>query len=107
MTEVDEYINVDRMVLDEKSYENILVYTISYKKCMDAKPLRIRFNKVGEIIKIYNGIRYLKLSNSYSLYNEVYYRILNAIFDRMSYLINKKNGITDSINHKNYQKNQN
>ena len=36
---------------------------------MDAKPLHIRFNKVDEIIKIYDGIRCLELSNSY---NEVY-----------------------------------
>ena len=43
---------------------------------MDAKPFRIRFNKVDGIIKIYNGIRYLKLPNSY---NEVYCRIYNEI----------------------------
>ena len=42
--EVDD-INADRILLDEKSYENILVYNILYKKFMDAKPLRIRFNK--------------------------------------------------------------
>ena len=65
---------------------------------MDAKPLRIRFNKVDGKIKIYNGIRFLELSNSYDLYNEVYYRIYNAIFDRINYLISKKSGITDSIN---------
>ena len=39
---------------------------------MDAKPLRIRFNKVDGIINIYDGIRYLELPNSY---NEVYYKI--------------------------------
>ena len=58
--EVDEYINVDRILLDEKSYENILVYNILYKKFVDAKPLRIRFNKVDGKIKIYNGIRFLE-----------------------------------------------
>ena len=36
------------------------------------QPFCISFNKVDEIIEIYNGIRYLELSNSY---NEVYYRI--------------------------------
>ena len=54
---------------------------------MDPKPLHIRFDKVERIIKIYDGIRYLKLSNSY---NEIYYkintRIYNAIFDRINYL---------------------
>ena len=38
---------------------------------MDAKPLGIRFNKVGGIFKIYNGIRHFELSNLYNLYNEV------------------------------------
>ena len=52
-------INVDRILLDEKSYKNILVYNILYKKFMDAKPFRIRFNKVDDIIKLYDGIRYL------------------------------------------------
>ena len=54
---------------------------------MDAKPLYIRFDKVDRIIKIYDGIRYLKLSNSY---NKIYYkintRIYNATFDRINYL---------------------
>ena len=54
---------------------------------MDAKSLRIRFDKVDRIIKIYDWIRYLGLSN---FYNEVYYwinsRIYNEIFDRINYL---------------------
>ena len=58
-----EDINVDNIFLDENTYENILVYNILYKTFMDAKPLRIRFDKVDEIIKIYNGIRYLELSD--------------------------------------------
>ena len=80
-----EDIDVGNILLDEKSYENILVYNILYKKFMDAKPLLIRFDKVDGIIKIYHGIRYLDLSNSY---NEFYYRINsrihNAIFDRIN-----------------------
>ena len=82
-----EDINVDNILLDKTSYENILVYNNLYKKCMDVKPLDIRFDKVDQIIKIYDGIRYLELSNSY---NEVYYRInsriYNAIFHRINYL---------------------
>ena len=38
--EVDEYINVDKVLLGEKSYENILAYNISWNKFMDAKPLQ-------------------------------------------------------------------
>ena len=58
--EVDEYIDVGRILLDEKSYKNILVYNILYKKFMDAKPFCIRFNKIDGIITIYKGIRYLE-----------------------------------------------
>ena len=36
-----ENINVHNILLDEKSYENILVYNILYTKFIDAKPLRI------------------------------------------------------------------
>ena len=54
--EVDDDINVDRILLDEKSCENILVYNILYKKYLDAKPLRIRFNKADGIIKIYDEL---------------------------------------------------
>ena len=83
-----EDINVDNVFLDENTYENILVYNILHKTFMDAKPLRNRFDKVDELIKIYNGIRYLELSHSY---NGVYYGInsgiYNAIFDRINYLI--------------------
>ena len=41
----------------EKSYENILIYGISYKIFMGAKPLRIRFNKIDRFIKIYDGTK--------------------------------------------------
>ena len=58
-------INFDRILLDRKSYANILVYNILYKKYMEANPLRNRFNKADGITKIYDGIRYLELSNSY------------------------------------------
>ena len=74
--EVDEDISVDRILLDEispKIFQFIRFYT---KKSMHAKPLRIRFNKADRITKIYNGIKYLKLSNSY---HKFYYRIYNVI----------------------------
>ena len=45
---------------------------------MDAKPLRIWFDEVDGIIKIYDEIRYLKLFNSY---NELYYRINSRIIN--------------------------
>ena len=41
-----EYFDFD-ILLDKKSYENILVYNISYKTLTGAIPLCIRFNKVS------------------------------------------------------------
>ena len=38
---------------DKKSYENILIYDISFKTLIDSKPLRIRFFKTDGIIIIY------------------------------------------------------
>ena len=92
-------INADNILLDKKSYENVLVDNILYKKFMDTKPLRIKFNKVEGLIKIYNEIRYLELFN---LYGAITARInfrYNAIFDKINYLISKKSGITESITH--------
>ena len=80
--EVDDDTNIDRILLDEKPYKNILVYNILYKKFMDTKPLCIRFNKVDGIIRIYDEIRYLELSN---LYNKVFYKII--LEDIMQFLI--------------------
>ena len=57
-------INVNNILLDKKSYENIKVYKILYKNFIDPMPLCIRFDKVDRIIKTYDGIRYLELSNT-------------------------------------------
>ena len=43
--------------MDEKSYENILLNKISYKSLIDSKPLRVRFDKIDRIVKIYDGSR--------------------------------------------------
>ena len=47
--------------MDEKSYENILVYNIWYKKLIDYKPLCIRFDKIDGFIRVYDRTRYLVL----------------------------------------------
>ena len=76
--------------MDEKSYENILVYKISYKNLIGAKSMRIRLDKIDGFIRIYNGKRYLVLFGT-----EKY----DAIFNRISYLIGVKSGITYVISH--------
>ena len=59
-----EDFNIDNILIDEKSYKNILVYNISYKSLIDAKPLPIRFDKMDGFILVYDEIRYLVLIGS-------------------------------------------
>ena len=75
------YMISHNVLLDEKQYEIILVYNISYK----TKPLRIRFDKIDGLISVYDETRYLVF---FSL--EKY----DAIYKRIRYLIGVKNGIT-------------
>ena len=57
---------------------------------MVPKSLRIRFDEIDGFIKIYDGIRYLVL------FGPGWY---DAFFNRIKYLVRKKSGITDNINH--------
>ena len=81
------------ILLDKKLYkekdENILIYDISYKTSTNAKPWRMRFNKIDAFIKTHNGIRCLVLFD---------YGWFDKMSDRIKYLISEKSGITDSIN---------
>ena len=77
----------DNILLDEKSCKNILILNILYKTFMGKKLWRIWFGKIDGFITIDDGIRFLVLLKC------------NEIYDRIRYLINKKSGITDSINH--------
>ena len=76
--------------MDEKSYEYIFVYEISYKTLIDTKLFRIMFDKVDGFIRVYDRNKYLVLFDP-----EKYY----AIYDRIRYLINLENGITYVISH--------
>ena len=69
-----ENFDLDNILIDEKSYENILVYNISYKTLIATKPLLIRFDKIDAFIRVYDGTRYLIL-----LGNEKYDFICNRI----------------------------
>ena len=53
-----EDFDLDNILIDEKPYENILVYDISYKTLIGTKPLRIRFKKVDGFIRVYDGTRF-------------------------------------------------
>ena len=52
-------IDFSDILVDEKSNQNILIYDISHKTFLGAKPLCIRFDEIDRFIEIYNGIRYL------------------------------------------------
>ena len=56
-----EDFNLANILIDEKSYENFLVYNTSFKTLIDSKSLRIRFDKLDGFIRVYDGIRYLVL----------------------------------------------
>ena len=52
-------ITIDNILIYEKSFGNILIYEILYKTLIiEAKPLRIRFDKINGFIRIYDGTRY-------------------------------------------------
>ena len=56
-----ECFNHDIILIDEKSYENIFVYIISYTTLIDAIPLCVRFNKIDGFDRVFDGTRYLVL----------------------------------------------
>ena len=78
------------ILLDEKKYKDILIYNISYKTFIASTPLRIRFEEIVGFIKVYDGIWYLVL------FSNIWY---DKICDSIKYLLSKKSGIADSINH--------
>ena len=55
------YLNLNNISLDEKSYQNILIYDIPNKNSYGAKLLGIRFDKVDGLIRKYDANKYLVL----------------------------------------------
>ena len=85
-----EDFDFDKILIDENSYQNILVYIISYKTLMDAPPNHMSFNKIYEFVRVYDGTRYLLL-----FWGQKYDFIYNSI----RYLIQGKSSITYVIFH--------
>ena len=50
--------DLDNILLNKQSYENILVNSISNKTLIGANPSRFRFNKIDGFIRVYDGTRY-------------------------------------------------
>ena len=78
-------ILINNVLLDEKLYENILIYEVLYKTLIGAKPLRIIFDKVDGFISDYAGTEYLVMCST-----EKY----DTIFNRIRYFIGLNSGIT-------------
>ena len=89
-----QHFHFDDILIDEKLNKNILVYNISYKTLIAAKPLRIRFNIADRFVRVYDKTSYLVLFDP-----EKY----DIIYNRIRYFINQKTGITYVISH-NYGK---
>ena len=53
-----EDFGLDNIFIDEEWYKNILVYNITYTILINARPLRIRFNKFDGFIRVYHRTRY-------------------------------------------------
>ena len=81
--------DLDSILIDEKSHENILMYDFSYKTLIGSKPLRIRFDKIDGFIRCYDATRYLTLFGSEK----------HAIYDRIRYLLSLKSGIVYIFSH--------
>ena len=56
-----EDFDLDNILLDEKSHENILICGISYKALIGSKSLSIKFDKINVFVRIYDWTRYLTL----------------------------------------------
>ena len=80
-----EDFDFNNTLLNEKSYENILIYDVAYKNLIGVKPLCIMFDKVHRFIRDYDGTKYVVLFD-----HEKY----NAIFDRIRHLIGLSRSIT-------------
>ena len=72
-------LDFDNILINERSYKNILAYNISYKTLIGAKRLRLRFDNVNEFIRVYDGNRYIVLfgvGKHDFIYNRIRYLIL-------------------------------
>ena len=87
-----EDFNLDNILIKKKRYKNILVYNISYKTLIDAKPLRCGVDKINGFIRVYDGNKYLILCEKHDF-----------IYNKIRYLIRVKSGITHVVSH-NYAK---
>ena len=73
MIKIEDF-DLDNILIDEKWWEKILASNISYKNFIGAKRLRIGFDKIDGLIRVYDETRYLVLFGS-EKYDSIYNRI--------------------------------
>ena len=93
----DDIINIndldlENILIDEKSYKNVLIYDVAYKTSYGAKPLHTDFEKVNGYIIKYNKIRYLTSYHSNKKMKE--------FLIELRYLIMLQSNISDVYSHK-------
>ena len=89
-----EDFDFDNILIDRKSYKNILVYDISFKNLLGSKPLFSTFDEVNGFIRVIDGVGYLVLLGSVNR---------DAIYNGIRYLISQKSGAISVFSH-NYAK---
>ena len=89
-----EDFDLDNILIHKKPYENVLVYTISYRSLIGEKPSQIMFNKKDGLTIVYDGTRYLVLFGGEKH---------DYIYNRIRYLIGVKGGVMYVTSH-NYAK---
>ena len=77
-------MDLDNILVDEKSNENILFYNISYKSLIAVEPLHIQFNKINGFNRVYDG-------TGFALFGREKF---DFIYNRIRYLIGQKSCIT-------------
>ena len=81
-------ISFSNILLNKKLYENISVYSISFKTPTSPKPLRIRFDKIdGFITSLVGKIKHLVLFD-YGLFDKICDKICNRFHDLLMMSIN-------------------
>ena len=63
ITKIEDF-DFNNILLDEKLYENTLIYNVSNKTSIVVKPLGMISARVDGFIKDYNGTKYLALFGS-------------------------------------------
>ena len=93
----DDTININdldlgNILLNKKSYKNVLSYDLAYKTSYGSKPLHIIFDKVDSSLGKYDETKYLALFHSDEKYE--------IISDRIRYLMMLESNILGVYSHK-------